>query len=57
MRGTFNDNLGQVQSVLIWSLIYIVLCGDMGLTLTTLKNFKNNLKYEKKNTVKNHSNN
>jgi hypothetical protein len=48
MRGAFNDNLGQVQSVLIWSLIHIVLCGNIGLTLTTLKTLKNNLKYEKK---------
>jgi len=51
MRGAFNDNLGQVQSVLIWSLIRIVLCGNISLTFTTLKSFKNNLKYEK-NTVK-----
>lgn len=56
MRGAFNDNLGHVQSVPIWSLIHIVLRGNIVLTLTTLKNFKNNLKYEK-NIVKNHSNN
>lgn len=53
MRGAFNDNLGQVQSVLIWSLMYIYsTLWQHWFNTNHTEKLQNNLKYEKKHCKK-----